>query len=140
MAIDRCQPMPYSCSTLQSLSRGTRSYAFSGPRKHAKTSFAYSQNFSKICLRVKIWFVVLRPGRQPHWPSSNFDSRHFFSRHLAYIFSGRLRKNISRSFVHSLRSPFWYIEMIIPVCQFFGVSPCSSPSATPLLINVLLFR
>ena len=38
----------------------------------AKTSFANSQDFSKICPRVKVWSMVLRPGRKPHWPFSNF--------------------------------------------------------------------
>jgi len=31
--------------------------------------FAHSQNFSKICWRVKRWHVVLRPRRKPHWVS-----------------------------------------------------------------------
>ena len=31
----------------------------------------YSQDFSKICFRLKIWSVVLRPRRKPHWPISN---------------------------------------------------------------------
>ena len=124
MAINRCPSMPYSCSTLQCLSRRTRSYAFSRSTKFAKTPFGYSQDFSRICLRVKIWSVVLRPGQKPHWPSSNFDftiSRHFLLRHLAYISPGRPRNDIPRSFVHSLRLPFLYIGMITPVCQSYDV-------------------
>ena len=92
--------MPYSFSTVQSLSRGIQSYAFFRSTKLAKASFAYFQDFSKICLRMKIWSMVLRPGRKPHWPSSNFDStifRHFLSRHLAYTFHGRLKSDISLS-------------------------------------------
>ena len=123
MANTRCLSMPYSCSILHSLSRGTRSYAFSRSTKHAKTSFACTHDFSKTFLIVKIWSVVLRPKRKPHWPSSSFDStisRHFLSRHLAYTFSWMLRYDISWQFVHFLRSPFLYIRMIIPVCKSFG--------------------
>ena len=75
----------YSLKTFQSLSRGTRSYAFSRSTKHAKIFLPYSQDFLKICFQVKIWSVVLRPGRKPHWPFSSFDStisRHFLSRYL----------------------------------------------------------
>jgi len=90
---------PYSRNTSNSFSRGTRSYAFSRLTKHVQTSLAYSQDFSKICWRVKIWSVVLRPGREPHWVSSSFDSiisRHLVSRHLAYTFLGRLRRETAR--------------------------------------------
>ena len=75
---------PINAKLLQhfpSLYRGTRSYVFSKLTKHTKTFFAYSQDFSKICLRVKIWSVVLRPGRKLHWPFLSFDStisRNFF--------------------------------------------------------------
>ena len=82
---------PYSWNTSQSLSRGTRSYAFSRLTMHAKRSLPSSQDYSKICFRVKIWFVVRRPRRKPHWPSSSFDST--ISRHL-YTFPGKLRNNI----------------------------------------------
>ena len=134
------QSMPYSRSTLQSLSRGTRSFAFSRSTKHAKMSFANSQDFWKVCLRVKFWSVVLRPGRKPHWPFSNFDStisRYFFSRHFAHTFPGRLRSDNSQYFVHSLQSLFLYLEMITHVCQSFGVF--SSFQATwHTLVNHLL--
>ena len=73
MVVNICPPMPLSCSTLQSLSRGTRSYAFFKSTKHAKTSFAYFQDFSKICFRVKIWSVELRFGQKPPWPKSYFS-------------------------------------------------------------------
>ena len=52
---------PYSCKTFQSLSRGTRSYAFSRLTMHAKRSLPSSQNYSMIRFRVEIWFVVRRP-------------------------------------------------------------------------------
>ena len=44
----------------------------------------------KLASERKIWSVVLRPGRKPHWPSSNFDStisRHFFQRswHTSFL-------------------------------------------------------
>ena len=46
---------PYSCKTFQSLSRGTRLYAFSRSTKHAKRSLPYYQDFSEICFRAKVW-------------------------------------------------------------------------------------
>ena len=115
-----------SCKAFQSLSRGIRLYAFSRSTKHAKRSLPYSQNYSKICFRIKIWSVVLRPGQKPHWPSSSFDStisRHFLSRHLAYTFPGKLMSDIPLYFVHFLRSPFLNIGIIIPVCQSLVVLP-----------------
>jgi len=44
------------------------------------------------------------------------------SRHLAYTFPGRLRRDMSRQLVHSLLSPLC-IGIITPVCQSFGGSP-----------------
>jgi len=96
MAINSWPSMPYSYKTLQSLSRRTRSYAFSRSIKHAKRSLPYSQDLSKVCFRVTIGSVVLRPGREPHCSSSNLDStisRHFLSRHLAYSFPNKLYLN-----------------------------------------------
>ena len=122
MTINRHPSMTCTCSSLLSLSRGTRSYAFSTLTKHAKTSFAYSQNFSKNCISVKIWSVVLRHGRKPHWLSSNFDStlsRHFLLRHLVYTYPVRLKSDIRKL----LRSSLLYVRMIRPVCQSFGVFP-----------------
>ena len=55
---------PNSRKPFQSLSRGTQSYAVSRSTKHAKTFLTYYQDFSKICFRVKIWSVVLRPERK----------------------------------------------------------------------------
>jgi len=42
--------------------------------KHVYTSLACSQDFSKICWRVEICFVVLRQEWKPHWLSSSFGS------------------------------------------------------------------
>jgi len=61
--------------TLQSLSRRTRSYAFLRSTKHVKRSLPYSQYFSKICFRAKIWSVVLRPGRKPSNLAYTFPSK-----------------------------------------------------------------
>ena len=89
--------MPYSCKNFPKFiprSRGTWSYAFARSTKHAKRSFPYSQDFSKICFRVKVWSVILRPGQKPHWQSCSFDftiSRHFLSRHLACTLPSKLR-------------------------------------------------
>ena len=87
MAINRCPSTPYFCNTLKNLSRGTRSYAFFRSTKHF---------FSKTCFRVKTWFVMLRPGQKPYWPSYNFDStisRHILPMYLAYTIPGRLRSD-----------------------------------------------
>jgi len=52
---------PYSRNTPQSFSRGTRPYTFPISTKHVYTSLGCSQDFSKICWRVEICSVVLRP-------------------------------------------------------------------------------
>ena len=77
---------PYSRNTLQSFSRGTRSYAFPRSAKHMWTSFAYSQDFSKTC-----WWVTF--GLQCYGRDENRTGYHsalvqlfrgiFLSRHLA---------------------------------------------------------
>jgi len=72
---------------------------------------------SKICWRVKLWSVVLRPERNPHWVSSSFDSiisRHFFKA-LAYTFPGRKMREMPWWLMHSFLSPFLCTGMIIPV-------------------------
>jgi len=42
---------------------GRRSYAFLRSTKHVKRSLPYSQDFSKICFRVKIWSVGRKEGK-----------------------------------------------------------------------------
>ena len=61
-ASNRRPSIPHSRNTPESFSRGTRSYAFSRLTKHVEKFLAYSQDFSKICWRVKFWSVVLWPG------------------------------------------------------------------------------
>jgi len=98
-ASNRRPSAPCSRSTPQSISRGTRSYAFSRSTKHALRSFGFSLDFSKISWRVRICFEALLPGRQMHWVSSSFGSivsRHHFSRNLAYTFPGRQRRKMNR--------------------------------------------
>ena len=46
----------------------------------------YSQYFSKICWRVKIWSAAVRPGRKRHWLSSSVSSRHLFIWHFTDTF------------------------------------------------------
>jgi len=48
------------------LPRGTHPYTFPRSTKHVLTSLACSQDFSKICWRVEICSVVLRPRRKSH--------------------------------------------------------------------------
>ena len=64
---------PYSRNTSQSFSRGTRPYTFPSSTTHVYT-WACSQDFLKICWRVEICSVVLRPRRKPDWVSSSFGS------------------------------------------------------------------
>jgi len=52
-ASNRRPSTSYSLNTPQSVSQGTRSYAFSRSTKHVKTFLAYSQDLSKCCRRVK---------------------------------------------------------------------------------------
>ena len=78
----------------------------------------------KFFLRVKILFLVQRPGRKSHWPSSNIDStifRHFLLNHLAYIFPGRLKVIFFYKLHTVYYPPFLYMGMISRVCQSFGV-------------------
>ena len=71
---------PYSSKTFQSLSRRSRSYAFSRSTKHAKNLCHTSKISRRFTSEWRfIWSVVLRPGRKPHWPSSSFYST--ISRH-----------------------------------------------------------
>ena len=81
----------HSRITLQSFSRVTRSYALSGSVKHAQTSLAHSQDFSKNFWRMKIRCVMLRPARKQHCVSSSLASiisRHLCSRDLSYTLLG----------------------------------------------------
>jgi len=67
---------------------------------------ACSQDFSKICWRVGICSVVLRPRQKPHWVQSSFGSIIFPSWHA--LFLGGLAKRYRGSwFVHSCL-PFVY--------------------------------
>ena len=97
--------------------------------KACKEIFAMLPRFLEDLLQseeLKIWSVELRTGRKPHWPSFSFDStisRHFLSRHLAYIFPGKLRSDTPLQFIHCLQSSFLNIGIITPVCQFLGVLP-----------------
>ena len=62
---------PHSRNNPQSFSRGTRPYI---SRDRQNLCLAYSQAFSKICCRVDICSVVLRPRRKPQLVSSSFGS------------------------------------------------------------------
>ena len=60
--------------------------------KYVWASLTYSQDFSKICCRVKTWSAVLRPGRIPHWVISSFGSifRGISFQGTRHIFPGRI--------------------------------------------------
>ena len=54
-ASNRRLSAPYNRNNPQNFSQITRSYAFSTSKRHVQTSLWYSQHFSKICWRVKMW-------------------------------------------------------------------------------------
>ena len=69
----------------QKLLRGTWPYIYPSSTKHVYTSLECSRDFLKICWRVEICSVVLRPRRKPHWVSSSFGSIIFAaSWHIVY--------------------------------------------------------
>ena len=85
--------MTYQCHTSAALSRAflllfffleePDHMPFLDQQSMRKRPLHTSRISEKICLRVKIWSVVLQTGQKPHWPSSTFDStisRHFFKR------------------------------------------------------------
>ena len=74
-------PMPYSCSTFLSFPPGTRWYAFSKSTKHAKTSFAYFQDFLKNLLQSGK-LIRNATATLMKITLANFDST--ISRHLAF--------------------------------------------------------
>jgi len=103
-ASNRHLSTPCSHIIPQSFSRGTWPYTFPRSMKHVHTSLACSQDFSKICWRVEMFSVVLRPRQKPPWVSSNFG----FPGILAYTLPGGLAKR-SRGgwFIHPYL-PFVY--------------------------------
>jgi len=59
MASNRRLSAPYTRNTPGSLQQTTRSCAFSKSKRHVWTSLWYSQPFSEMCWRVKIWSTVV---------------------------------------------------------------------------------
>ena len=90
-----------------------------------QTCLAYSQDFSNIYQRVKIWPVSLRPRRKPHWVPFSFASiilRDLFFKSLGMHLSMRLRREMPRTLLtHSPVS--LCLGMITAVCQIFGAFP-----------------
>jgi len=65
--------------------------------------FGIHQALSKICWRAKILSVVLW-WRQLNWVSSSFGSiilQYLYSRHLAYMFQVRIRREMPQCLVRS---------------------------------------
>ena len=73
-ASERHPSTPYSRNTPESFSRENQPCPFPMSTKNMYTSLACSQDLSKICWRVEICSVVLRPRRKSHWVSSSFGS------------------------------------------------------------------
>jgi len=89
---------------------------------------------------LKIWTVVLRPGRKPHRAFFIFGSiisGHRFSRHLASTVPERLRREMPRKLVHSLLSPFC---MRIRSRNREGYSEAVSPKLFCVLPNFVVLR
>ena len=64
----------YSHNITLSFQRWTWLYTFPRSTNHVYKSLAWSQDFVKICWRVKICSAVLRPRQNTLWVSSSFGS------------------------------------------------------------------
>jgi len=120
--------MPYSCKTLQSLSRRTWSYAFLNANKACKEVFAIFPRFLKDSLsedlvrgaatRTKTTLSIL------HFWFHYFTA--FLFKAFGIHFSWQTKQWYSSAVSALLtisRSPFLKIGMITPVCNSFGVLP-----------------
>jgi len=132
-ASNRHLSTPCSHIIPQSFSRGTWPYTFPRSMKHVHTSLACSQDFSKICWRVEMFSVVLRPRQTPPWVSSNFG----FPGILAYTLPGGLAKRsrgiqlwfsrhlgIHSSWGISKKKPGWLVHSPLSPFCVWGRSSC----------------
>jgi len=88
-------------------------------------SLACSQDLSKICWRVEICSVVLRPRQKPHWVSSSLGSIIFPSWHA--LFLGSLAKRCRGRWFHSIMSPFLCMGTInLLIFRHPSKTPCHS--------------
>ena len=80
-------------------SRNTPKYFHEEPRRmFSRGRQSMPKRFGILPRFLEIWSVVL-PGRKPHWVWPSFGSiisRYLFSRHMAYTFLGRLRREMPR--------------------------------------------
>jgi len=83
-------------------------------------SLACSQDFSKICWRVELCSVVLRPRQKPHWVSSRLGSI-IFAESCHTLFLGGLAQRCRGS---------WFIHSCLPLCVW-GRSICWYFSTLP---------
>ena len=118
---------PYSCKTFQSLSRGTRSYAFSKSTEHANRSLPYSQDFSKICFRVKIYLVR---GAATRTKTALIIFQFWFDYFSAFPFKAfgiyfpwQTKERYPSVVCTLLAISFLEYGIITPVCQSLGVLP-----------------
>jgi len=108
---------PYSSNTLNAfydLSRSTKIF-------FSRLTHPCYQDYSKIFWRMKVWSAMLRAGRKPHcfFSFGSIISRHLFSRHLAYTFKGKLRRDAPAVGAFTPVS-FFVFRMTATVCQSFG--------------------
>jgi len=125
MTSNRRPSTPYSRNTPQSFSRETRPYTFPRSTKHVHTSLAYSQDFSKIFWRVKLWSVALRPRRKPHWVWSSFGSIIFAASWHTLLLGDQAKRCRGSWFIHFCL-PFcvwgWMVNLPIFRCPY--ETPC----------------
>ena len=77
---------------------------------------AYCQELSKIWWRMKIWSVLLRPGRKPHWVSSSLDS---IISNVLVFFQNAMPPNAHESAVALFYARLWAFQVR------FQITTCS---------------
>ena len=127
MVRNNCLSTLYSGKTIKSLSRGTRSYAFARSTELAKRFLPYSQDFSKICFRVKIIMVCGAATRTKTSLAILQLRSHYFSafpfKAFGVYFPWQTKKWCS-SVVRTLLAISFFLNfgIIKPVCQSRGLS------------------
>ena len=88
---------PYSRSTSQSFSQGTRSYVFSRTTKHVADVIGIRPSFLENLLDREDLVCNATARTKPHGVSSSFGSiisPHLFAKLTAYTFQGRLNRKM----------------------------------------------
>jgi len=83
-------------------------------------SLACSQDFLKICWRVEIRSVVLRPRQKSHWVSSSIGSIIFAASRHTLLLAGLAKRCRVSWFIHSCLPFGVWVQSI---CYYFGTLP-----------------